>query len=247
MRQVITASGVISSLKRTAMRIEMYKKLKKMLLWTIALPVGGLMLFPASAWAEEFTPVQLARELQNQYEKTITLEAEFTQVTTMKMTRKRKRGAGTIKIKKPGKMRWDYVEPARQVLICDGETVMMYFSSTNQLYVSPAKTYLQSDVTYSFFTGSGDILRDFAAEPFAPDIPYNRAAYTLKLVPKGAHPHVDHILLWLDKRFMIVKLQIIDHFGSVNDMTLDNIQTNAKIPEDVFTFDPPEDAEIIEQ
>ena len=149
-------------------------------------------------------------------------------------------------IRKPGLMRWDYREPDRQVLICDGEQMLMYFGGAEQMIVMPAQEYLQSDVTYAFFTGKGNVLRDFEVkgidEGFCCDpLP------DLKLIPKKQHAQVDHIYIWLDERFMVSKMRITDHYGSLTDLTFTNIKLDQPVKDDRFKFTPPAGTEIVRQ
>ncbi len=215
--------------------------------------LAGLLLSPALAAAQTMDPLMVAQELQSTYEKATNLVADFKQTTTMKFSSRVRQGSGSMIFSKPGRMRWDYELPDYQVLISDGEIISMYFAKSNQMIVSSAKEYLQSDVTYSFFAGSGDILRDFAVGE--PDLQNNMEdTFLIKLTPKSSHPHVSHLHAWvLHDTFLITHLQIVDHFETITDLYFANIQIDAdhygkrEIRDDLFIFVPPADTEIIEQ
>ena len=129
----------------------------------------------------------------------------------------------------------------------------MYFEKSRQMIVSSAKEYLQSDVTYSFFAGTGDILKDFNVTE--PDFINNTDdSFLIKLTPKSSHPQVSSIHAWIAHgSFLIIHLQIVDHFETVTDLFFDNIQIDAdhygsrEIKDNLFFFTPPADTEIIEQ
>ncbi|MGB6290537.1 MAG: outer membrane lipoprotein carrier protein LolA, partial [Desulfobulbales bacterium] len=176
------------------------------------------------------------------------------QTTAMKFSSRVRQGSGTMIFRKPGRMRWDYRSPDYQVLISDGETISMYFEKSNQMIVSNAREYLQSDVTYSFFAGTGDILKDFDVSD--PDLVTDSMdnSFLIKLTPRSSHPHVSSIHAWISHdSFLITHLQIVDHFETVTDLFFFNILINAdhydsrEIKEDLFLFIPPADTEIIEQ
>jgi outer membrane lipoprotein carrier protein len=205
----------------------------------LALPLTASVGFGAGP-----SPEEVARRLQQTYEKTTSMSARFQQVTSVRMSQREKRGSGTLIISKPGRMRWDYLAPAPQVLVSDGQTVTMYFEQSNQMLITAAEEYLQSDVTYSFFTGKGDILRDFAAMP----APEDAGAYAIKLVPRKPHPQVEELRLWADRStYLITRLQVIDHFCSITDLSFSEIKTDIEIPAALFTFIPPPGTEIIRQ
>jgi outer membrane lipoprotein carrier protein len=213
----------------------------------------SLLLVPTAVKAQAIDALEVAQKLQETYEKAANLVADFKQTTTMKFSSRVRQGSGTMIFSKPGRMRWDYSTPDYQVLISDGVTISMYFEKSKQMIISNAKEYLQSDVTYSFFAGTGDILKDFDVSD--PDPGYNlENTYLIKLIPKSSHPHVSSIHAWIaHDSFLITHLQIVDHFETVTDLFFDNIKIDTdhygsrEIKEDLFSFIPPIDTEIIEQ
>ena len=215
--------------------------------------VAALLLFPSLVPAQTMNEVMVAQKLQSTYEKAANLVADFRQTTTMKFSSRVRQGLGTMIFSKPGRMRWDYKEPDLQVLVSDGESISMYFEKSNQMIISSAKEYLQSDVTYSFFAGTGDILRDFAVgEPDLTNTQEN--SFLIKLTPKSSHPHVASIHAWITHdSFLITHLQIVDHFETVTDLFFENIRIDTghygsrAIKDDLFVFLPPAGTEIIEQ
>jgi outer membrane lipoprotein carrier protein len=213
-----------------------------------------VLLIPALVKAQEMDSLEIAQKLQSTYEKALNLVADFKQTTAMKFSSRVRQGSGTMIFRKPGRMRWDYRSPDYQVLISDGETISMYFEKCNQMIVSNAREYLQSDVTYSFFAGTGDILKDFDVSD--PDLVTDSMdnSFLIKLTPRSSHPHVSSIHAWISHdSFLITHLQIVDHFETVTDLFFFNILINAdhydsrEIKEDLFLFIPPADTEIIEQ
>jgi outer membrane lipoprotein carrier protein len=211
------------------------------------------LFIPTPAPAQNMDALAVAQKLQKTYENATNVVADFKQTTTMEFSSRVRQGSGTMIFRKPGRMRWDYKSPDYQVLISDGETISMYFEKSNQMIVSNAKEYLQSDVTYSFFAGTGDILQDFDVS--VPDFPNTTEdTFLIKLTPRSAHPQVSLIHAWISRdAFLITHLQIVDHFDTVTDLFFDNIQIDAdqydnrKISEDLFHFTPPANTEIIEQ
>jgi outer membrane lipoprotein carrier protein len=215
--------------------------------------LGICLLTPNLVKAQEPDPLEVALKLQDTYEKALSLVADFNQTTTMKFSSRIRQGSGTMIFRKPGRMRWDYLTPDYQVLISDGKTISMYFEKNQQMIVTNAKDYLQSDVTYSFFAGTGNILKDFDVSES--DIyPELDNFYLIKMTPKSVHPQVSSLYLWISRdTFLITHMQIIDHFDTVTDLFFDNIKINAdhygerQITDDLFLFRPPDGTEIIEQ
>lgn len=205
-------------------------------------------LAPATVSAEGLTPEQIAAKLQKKYEATNSITADFRQITTMQYTNKKQTAAGTLAIQKPGRMRWDYKTPNVQVILCDGKTISLYFQEEKQMITGSAEKYLQSDVTYSFFTGTGDILRDFEVTAPPHDPLETKDAYVIRLFPRKPHPQVDFLFVWITKEtFLIETLKIFDQLGSITEIFLTNTKVNEAIPDTHFLFNPPAGTEIIEQ
>jgi len=148
---------------------------------------------------------------------------------------------------KPGKMRWDYKTPDRQVIICDGKKILMYFAKLSQMLVSDANQYLESDVAYSFFVGNGKLRRDFQVS-YAPDEERDEElGRALKIVPKGRQPQIDYVLIWPDKGYLIRRLAAIDKTGRRVEFRFSNIKINPEVDDEIFTFTPPAGTEVVSQ
>ncbi|HCC55632.1 MAG TPA: outer membrane lipoprotein carrier protein LolA [Desulfobulbaceae bacterium] len=204
-----------------------------------------LAAFPGSSHCATLTPLELAQKLQARYEETKTMAADFKQSTSVPMSSRKRLGAGKVVISKPGRIRWDYQTPDRQVLISDGKKVSMYVASSAQMVVQPVSQYINSDVTYAFFAGTGNIVRDFKVLPSERQEISGLKA--IKLVPKTAHPQVDYLHIWIDENFMMRRLEIVDLFGSITNLVFENVRRNEPISQDIFVFTPPLGTEIIEQ
>ncbi len=209
----------------------------------------SFILISTAAQAVDFTPRDIADHLQKIYRQTKTLTADFEQVTSSINGRHKRHGVGSLRLLKPGRMRWDYTEPDQQVIVCDGKTISMYFARQKQMLVSSAKQYLESDVTYSFFAGTGDIIRDFeVTAPDAEDLDEMKGAYQIKIIPRHSHSQIDYINLWVDaKLFLLKRIKITDKFGSQTSISFSNIKLNVKLDAAVFNYTPPVDTEIIKQ
>jgi len=212
-----------------------------------------LFLLPTQVAAQTMNSLEIAQKLQNTYKKATSLVADFNQTTSIKFSERVRQGSGSMIFLKPGRMRWDYITPDHQVLISDGESITMYFEKSNQMIISDARDYLQSDVTYSFFAGTGDILKDFdIGEPDFENIRDN--SHLIKLIPKSTHPHVSFIHAWItDDIFLLEHLQIVDHFDTVTDLFFESLEIDSnsygdrEITKDIFSYPPPPVTEIIKQ
>ncbi len=222
------------------------RKMKQFFL--VVLVCGWVLGGAAFALGSEMNPADIALQMQKTYDKTIALKAKFDQVSSLSgMSNRQRRAGGTMVIQKPGLLRWDYVTPDEQVLVSDGEIFSLYLASENQMIVTPAREYLQEDITYNFFSGTGDVLRDFEVYPVE-DTLKDSESYAIKLIPKKTHAQVENLIVWVAKdSFLVKRLQILDHLGSTTDLSFSHITVDQPFPVDFFHFTPPEGTEIISQ
>lgn len=201
-------------------------------------------------------PEDIAARLQARYDTMQSLSFNFYQDIQGEMTGRPRQGSGrAVFFKNDGKarMRWDYVSPDQQVLISDGVIFSMYFAKLKQLIISPAEQ-LDTDLTYSFFTGKGVLKRDFHIRPANEDEQStNEDEFkSIKLIPKTPQSQVQDIHLYVTGSSLIRRIKIRDHFGTITVLNLSDIEVDTamsgKTPEEIdalFTFVPPPGTEII--
>lgn len=229
-------------------------------LFNIFFPLA-LLLFSVTichgAVSDQEVPEEIAQRLQDRYDKITSLSFNFFQNSSGEMTGRPRKGTGKaafVKLKEKSYMRWDYSSPDQQVLVSDGELFSMYFAKLQQMIVSPAES-LNSDLTYSFFTGRGKLLRDFdIREPDDFLKPREQESFkVIKLIPKSDQTQVQDIHLWVTDESLIRRINIRDHFGTETVLNFTDIVVDKlidKSPQELlslFTFTPPEGTEIIRQ
>ena len=220
----------------------------------------SLLLLSSPAIALEESPEAVATRLQNRYDTIHSLAFDFIQNTKGQLSGRPKKGRGQAFFVKggkddqnfSGKMRWNYSDPDKQVLVSDGVNFSMYFASLSQMIVTPAKA-LQHDLTYSFFTGAGNLLQDFTILP--PDQHGAKPEQTaiIKLIPKAKHSQVAAIHLWVTDESLIRRIEILDHFDTLTVLNLSALKVNTldkndtNLMDKLFNFTPPDGTEIIKQ
>ncbi len=216
------------------------------------------LLLPSLVNAAE-TPEEVASRLQKRYDTIYSFTFDFNQDTRGQLSGRPKKGSGqafflksTTAGENNGKMRWNYSTPEKQVLVSDGVTFSMYFASMAQMIISPASA-LQQDLTYSFFTGSGDLLEDFTVLPADLTLSPEDQTTIIKLIPKAKQSQVAEIHLWVTDDSLIRRIEILDHFDTLTVLNFSNLlvntldRDNTELMKQLFHFNPPEGTEIINQ
>ena len=230
----------------------------------------GMILLPLlpqnNAAARESSLVRQATSLQNLYRRLVSLSFDFSQVT--RTGGRERQGRGNAVFFRPQNlhdkttggpqaithsvMRWNYTAPDRQVIMSDGKTLSIYTAKDRQMIKVPADK-MDSDITYTFFAGTGNLLDNFEVLPPAPRFVYAAAnkLQAIRLVPKRPHNQIKAVQLWFDQKNIIHHLVIEDPFGSVTELTFTNIRLNslptkdqAKL-HDILFFTPPPGTEMI--
>lgn len=205
------------------------------------------------------TPYDLAVRLQNHYDSLSSLRFNFVQTTAGQLSGRPRRGSGTayfLKSDGQAQMIWRYDTPDFQVILNDGETVSMYFAKTKQMIITPT-TSLNSEVTFSFFAGTGNIMDDFVILPpdeaSATPLVDNEGISVLKLQPKDSQSQIATLHIWITADSLMQRLEIKDHFDTTTILNLSQVQENIldinnhKVLDDIFQFTPPAGTEIIRQ
>ena len=146
---------------------------------------------------------------------------------------------GTLRIKRPGRFRWDYTEPYEQLVLSDGEQLWLYDSDLEQATVKQLDESL-SATPAMLLSGSGELSDGFeiigvydasgvvwvSLEPKADDTDFQ----TLSLGFKGQE---------------LAFMQLSDRLDQVTRIEFSNIVRNETLEDRAFDFVPPEGVDVI--
>jgi outer membrane lipoprotein carrier protein len=215
--------------------------------------------FSGIALGGEEKPSDIGARLQTKYNRIKSLTFDFTQQTSGQLTGRGGSGSGQayfLKTGKKSKMLWNYNAPDKQVILSDGTTLFMYFAKLKQMIITPADS-LQQDITYSFFSGAGDLENDFQILPPDPEVGMtdtDRESFKIvQLIPNTPRSQVSNIHVWVTSDSLIQRMEIRDSFDTVTILNFSNIKVdsltteNSQTVKSFFSFTPPEGTEIIHQ
>ncbi len=180
---------------------------------------------------------RLARKVQSFYERTRDLEARFTQTYRYAAAGRSQTSRGTLRVKKPGMMRWDYAEPERKVLAVKGSRLVQWEPEANQVYVDPAFDASAMSAAITFLWGKGDLLKEFEAS--AGD------GGTLVLAPKRPDPRVASVTLTVGPDGEVTATRVADGSGNVNELAFTDIRRNVGLADSDFDVAVPPGAQRV--
>lgn len=186
------------------------------------------------------SPEDVATSLQRKYDTVRDFSASFVHTHEGGVLKRKREERGTLFVKKPGKMRWDYDKPEQKVFVSDGVRLIQYFADENQAIISPAPDTDQAAVL--FLAGRGNLNRDFNvsfAQNAAP------GAWSLRLEPKQPQQEYD----WLEisaarETFVLQSLTVGEKQGSRSTFVFTNFKENPGLSDKTFAFSIPRGAEV---
>ena len=190
------------------------------------------------------TPEQAALDaIQQNYEKVLTFEADFIQKSYIKMMDKTQDVKGTVSIKKPGKMKWDYGAPDTQILISNESTLWLYVPEEEQATKVPIESIYSSNTPALFLAGKGKLTQAFNVE----SVNLDKDPISITLIPKADDQAMTRLQLFANKKnYQITGSTVYDKLGNKTEIRFSNIKTNREIPEKTFQFQAPANVEVLD-
>src|SRR5207253_11267776 len=105
--------------------------------YALALLTLVLVAAPAAAQTAAVSLDDIVRGVEAAYSRMTDLKAEISQTSFNKSLNQTIPAAGTVYLKKGGKLRWEYTEPTRQGTVSGGKTAGLYPSHVTQAYSGP--------------------------------------------------------------------------------------------------------------
>jgi outer membrane lipoprotein carrier protein len=199
----------------------------------------------APATGEALNASVVVKGLREKYAALEDLSAAFRQESKVVSLGRSRRKEGTIRFKKPGKMRWDYTAPDRQLIISDGENLWYFRPDRNQVVVQDLSRAFANQTPLFFLFGEGDLSTEFTWVD-GDLVPDGKGNFVLELKPRVETP--DLVNLTLEVRpadFSVFATVLRDAFGNVTRLEFSGEKENGGLADELFTFDPPAGVEVV--
>lgn len=179
--------------------------------------------------------------LQQRYDATRTLAADFRQTVQSPTLAGTLESGGRVAFEKPNRMRWDYAPPDAQTIVGDGETLWIYQPDEKQVIRAPLKDAFQSSTPITFLAGLGRVERDFDAS-LERDEPER---WVLRLRPRGDQGLGVLTLAVRKADASVEEARIVDPLGTETRIAFSNERRNGPLAADTFRFTPPPGVDVI--
>ena len=186
---------------------------------------------------------ETARAVQQKYDHVSDFTADFTHTYEGGVLKKTITERGTVQVKRPGRMRWDYTSPEKKLFVSDGRRIYSYVPADKQVVVSPMPQDDQATTAVLFLVGKGNVSRDFRAsytEGNGPD------TWALRLEPTSRQRDYDWLVLVVDRKTMQIRtLVAADQQGGRSTFEFTNYRENTGLADKIFTFKIPRGVDVI--
>ena len=175
----------------------------------------------------------------------VRLKAEFTEVyrgSGMERTE-----TGTLWLKKPGKMRWEYRSPREKLFVSDGKDAWFYVPADRQARKTPAKKLEDVRSPLAFLLGKTKLEKELRGLSLAPDVaPLAAGNVVLRGVPQALADRVSEILLEVTPDHRIARIVIQEVDGAATEYRFGDMKEDVAIADGRFDFKPPAGTETVE-
>ncbi len=155
--------------------------------------------------------------------------------------------SGTMWIKKPGKMLWQYEAPRQKLFVTDGKTAWFYVPGERQARRASVKNLDDLRSPLRYLLGRSKLEKEFVGLSLAPDqTPVNAGDIVLRGVPKGMDDRVSMVLLEVTPENRLARIYIEELDGSQTDFRFKDQKENVPVADSRFSFKPPAGVEVME-
>ena len=145
---------------------------------------------------------------------------------------------GTVKVKRPSRMLFEYVTPDRKLFVADGETYYFYVPRDKQVMIQNQRGDKRATAR---ILAEGRLLEHFKCVGEETDA----LGRKLILTPLEKDANVTRISVVLDAQLRLMALEIQDAEGSTSRMVFDGFRENVGLKDSEFRFEVPKGVEVI--
>jgi outer membrane lipoprotein carrier protein len=173
------------------------------------------------------------------------LQAEFTELyrgSGMERTE-----TGTLWLKKPGKMRWEYRSPREKLFVSNGKDAWFYVPADRQARKTAAKKLEDIRSPLAFLLGKTKLEKELQGLSLAPDVaPLAPGNVVLRGVPQALADRVSEVLLEITPDHQIARIIIQEVDGAATEYRFGEMKEDVPIGDGQFQFKPPAGTETVD-
>ncbi len=180
------------------------------------------------------------RFVQDYFRNLNSLTADFEQIVYDANGGLIQSSGGAMRMRKPGRFRWDYTEPFPQVVVADGERLWHYDSELEQVTVRRLDSALGA-TPLALLTGGEALDKVFTLQALAEG---RGGLRWYELTPRQEQTEFNRLRVgFRDGELAILELE--DAFGRLTRLGFQQLRRNLPVPLEAFEFEPPPGTDVI--
>jgi outer membrane lipoprotein carrier protein len=185
---------------------------------------------------------KVADDLDRHYNDLRSLRAGFTE--TYRGAGITRTESGTLWLRRPGKMRWEYMVPREKLFVSDGKTAFFYVPGERQARRAPLDKLDDLRSPLRYLLGKTKLKKEFDnLTARAGDQP---GSVIIRGVPRNMSDRVAEVSLDVNASGEIQRIQIDEVDGSQTEFAFSSMLENVPVEDARFRFQPPAGVELIE-
>jgi len=155
--------------------------------------------------------------------------------------------SGTVWLKKPGKMRWEYRSPKEKLFVSNGKDAWFYVPQDRQARKESAKKLEDVRSPLAFLLGKTKLEKELQGLSLAPDVePLAPGNVVLRGVPTAMSDQIRVIILEIGADHRIVRIFVQGVEGATTEYRFTEQKEDVEIADGRFGFKPPAGTEIVD-
>lgn len=208
---------------------------------------GGAASDGDKAWQEARDVV---KQIQARYERTKDLQADFVQTTKIEGFERPVTSSGRVYIKKPGRLRWDYLDPATEQIYVMQDDVKVYVPEHKQVLVGKLTQMAASSAPLELLQGAGKLDESFNIQPTTGKERGTGGIRLITLLPKDKEHestrNLQRIVVEVfPKTYFLRTVSLHEISGNVATFEFSALKPNQGLGNEVFDFKAPPDVEVV--
>ena len=188
----------------------------------------------------------IAQAVDKHYNHLQSLQTEFTE--SYRGAGIERTESGSLWLKKPGKMRWEYRSPKEKLFLSDGKDAWFYLPEDRQVRRTSVKKLDDLRSPLSFLLGKTQLEKELGGLSLAPDVaPLTPGNAVLRGVPKAMADRIREVILEITPDHRIARIQFEEADDSVTEYRFSQQEENGAMADQRFQFAAPPGVEVIEE
>jgi outer membrane lipoprotein carrier protein len=196
------------------------------------------LLLPTLAQAQDADT--LLRKVDDHYNHLSSLRARYTErYLGMGLDRTE---SGTLLLKKPGRMRWSYDQPAGKLFVLDGKFAWFFTPGDDQVQRVPAKQLDDLRSPLRFLLGHTQLKKELGSLTVTQD----SHGIHIAGVPIGMEQRIKALTLDVTPAGAIQHMRLEELDGAVTEFAFTQVEENVPARDSDFVFTPPKGLTVVD-